>query len=573
MNNTTEKKKNFILQAGILAAAGIIVRIIGILYRSPLVLIIGDEGNGYYNTAYGIYTIILLVSSYSIPSAISKVIAARLSVNEYRNAYRLLIGAFIYVFIVGGAGSLFCFFCADKIVGASSAQVLKIFAPTVFLSGLLGTLRGYFQAHRTMVFTSVSQIIEQIANAVMSILMAYILTKNILKANETEYAIAGAKGSAIGTGAGVAVALIFMLMAYLANRGTFRTWVRDDRTKHLLGPWEVIKIIFGMVTPIVLSTCIYNLSIASNLKIYQNIMMNIKGVSEAIATTRYGLFSAKAMQIVNIPIAIAAAMSSAIIPTIAHTHERGEIAEGKTKIAYAIKITMLIAMPAAFGLFALSEPITILLYPQKASYLIVSKLIKALSVTVIFYCLSTLSNAILQATGNVNIPVINAAVSLVVQTAVLVGLLLHTELDLYSLVIATIVYSLMMCVLNGIAMKRRLGYNQEIIRSYILPFFASFWMGVFAVGCNQLITYLIRLRIGPDTMVGGVNNLIRLVITIVLAGLLYAVLVLHYGIATEKEILGMPKGRMIVKALRKIGIIQEYDIVTRKRNRQARNKN
>ena len=82
---TTKKKDGFILQAGILAAAGILCRIIGILYRSPLTSIIGDEGNGYYSTAYNFYTIILLVSSYSIPSAISKVIAGKLALKEYKN--------------------------------------------------------------------------------------------------------------------------------------------------------------------------------------------------------------------------------------------------------------------------------------------------------------------------------------------------------------------------------------------------------------------------------------------------------------------------------------------------------
>ena len=66
---------NYLKQAGILAAAGIICRIIGILYRSPLTTIIGDEGNGYYTSAYNIYTIVLLLSSYSIPSAVSKIIA------------------------------------------------------------------------------------------------------------------------------------------------------------------------------------------------------------------------------------------------------------------------------------------------------------------------------------------------------------------------------------------------------------------------------------------------------------------------------------------------------------------
>lgn len=565
------KKSNFIMQAGILASAGIIVRIIGILYRSPLVAIIGDEGNGYYNTAYAIYTIILLVSSYSIPAAISKVIAARLSIGEYRNAHRLFIGSFVYVIVMGGIGSLVCFFYADKLVGASSAQVLKIFAPTIFLSGLLGTFRGYFQAHHTMVYTSFSQIIEQILNAVVSIGAAYIFVISLKGFPDTEIAVGGAKGSAIGTGAGVFIALVFMAGAYFYNRPVFEKDIANDNSTNILTPFQIAKIIIGMVTPVVLSTCIYNLSTASNLKIYQGITERYYGFSEALATTSYGLFSGKAMQIVNIPIAISAAMSAAIIPTIAHTHERGEFKEGRQKIAYAIKVTMLIAMPSAFGLLALSEPITLLLYPQRASYLIVSSLIKGLSCTVIFYCLSTLSNAILQGTGNVNIPVFNAAISLVVQAIILVILLRTTDLGLYALVIATITYSFLMCVLNGIAMTIKLRYKQELIRSYLLPFLASALMYIVAASSNYLVSLLIRWAHGDNEMlISGLNNIVRLFVSIVFAGLSYAWLVLRFGIAREQEILMMPKGKTIAKLLKKLGLLHNQDIINRKRQERGK---
>ena len=100
-----KKKDGFIMQAGILAIAGIIVRIIGLLYNTPLVAIIGDEGNGYYNSAYYAYSIVLLISSYSIPSAVSKVIAPRLATKEYRNAHRIFLCAFLSVLVVGGIAS------------------------------------------------------------------------------------------------------------------------------------------------------------------------------------------------------------------------------------------------------------------------------------------------------------------------------------------------------------------------------------------------------------------------------------------------------------------------------------
>ncbi|MBP5299641.1 MAG: oligosaccharide flippase family protein, partial [Lachnospiraceae bacterium] len=135
---------NFIVQAGILAAAGIVSRIIGLLYRSPLASIIGDEGNGYYGAAYYWYTIILLVASYSIPSAISKVISQKLALKEYRNAHRVFKCAFVYVIVVGGIAATLCAVFAPKIVdGEAAAKVLRVFAPTIFFSGILGVLRGY----------------------------------------------------------------------------------------------------------------------------------------------------------------------------------------------------------------------------------------------------------------------------------------------------------------------------------------------------------------------------------------------------------------------------------------------
>ncbi len=536
------------MQAGILAMAGIIVRIIGILYRSPLVAIIGDEGNGYYNTAYAIYTIILLVSSYSIPSAISKVIAARLGVGEYKNAHRLFMGALLYVIIMGGIGSFVCFVYAGKLVGENSAHVLRIFAPTIFFSGILGTLRGYFQAHQTMVFTSYSQILEQIINASVSIGTAYIFVKALTQDGEAEttIAIGGAKGSAMGTGAGVLIALAFMLLVYFVNMSYFRKRRKKDRTKELLNPIQIGGIIFGMVTPVVLSTCIYNLSTASNLKIYQGIMQSDYGYTEAMATTAYGLFAGKAMQIINIPIAIASAMSSAIIPTIAHSHERGEYDSEKKKIASAIKATMIIAIPSAFCLLALSEPITLLLYPQRSSYLMVSGLIKALSVTVILYGLSTLGNAVLQGTGNVNIPVINAAIALGVQAGVLVLLLKYTDLGLYALVIATIVYSFMMCILNGLAMRFKLEYKQEFIKTICLPALAAICMFLAAFVANYVISIIIRYIYKDETLViTGLNNLIRLLISIVVALAVYGVLLIKLGAVTENEIKQMPGGTRI----------------------------
>ena len=548
------KKGGFIMQAGILAAAGIVCRLIGILYRSPLVAIIGDEGNGYYNTAYAIYTIILLVSSYSIPSALSKVIAARLAKREYRNAQRIFHCAFTYVVVVGGIGSAACFFGAELFVGQNSAAVLRVFAPTIFLSGLLGVLRGYFQAYRTMLQTSLSQILEQIFNAGISLLAAHLLMRAVTEQDTTTQAIYGATGSALGTGSGVLIALIFMGLIYRLNRPSIQKRVDRDRTKEVLSYGQVFAIIIGMVTPVILSTFIYNVNTVSNLKFYQELMQMFKGYSEVQATTNYGLYSGKAMQIINIPVAIASSMSAAIIPTIARTYEVHAREETNYKIAQAIKVTMLISIPCAVGLFVLAKPVVLLLYPQKATVDLVAALIRTMSAAVIFYALSTLTNAVLQGTGKVNKPVTHALFALIIQTVVLVPLLLYTNLDLYALCLATVLYSFIMCLMNGYAIRKHLNYKQEFFRTFGLPFFAALWMGAATAGVYYGLSKVMDLAggIGSELL----QNIICLVPSLIVAGIVYFAFVIKSGAIRKNELKSMPKGHLLLKIAQKLHLIR-----------------
>jgi stage V sporulation protein B len=407
-----------------------------------------------------------------------------------------------------------------------------------------------------MVQTSFSQIIEQIINASVSILAAIWLMSMVSDRDASTQAIYGAMGSAMGTGAGVLTALLFMAAVYAMNSKLFKRRRDRDKTKNELSYGQVFGLIFGMVTPVLLSTCIYNMSSATNLKLYCHIAEQINGYTEAQATTYYGLFSGKANQITNIPIALATAMSSAVIPTISATFERGEMKSTRRKIAAAIKTTMLISIPSAVGLAVLAKPLVYVLYPQQATLDTVARLLQMLAVSVVFYGLSTLSNAVLQGTGYVNKPVIHAAVALVIQAGVLIVLLLYTPMDLYALTIAAVVYSLCMCILNGISMRNKLGYKQEGLRTFILPAFCSLFMGAaaFAVysGMNQLM--ILAGAIEKGTM-NWLYNCICLVPSLLVAVIVYFALIIKTGAVTSRELAAMPKGGTLLKAARKLHLI------------------
>ena len=536
-------KGGFVMQAGILALAGIIVRIIGLLYKSPLNAIIGDLGAGYYSTAYNVYTIILLISSYSIPSAIAKVMSQKMAVGQYKNAQKLFRGALIYVVVIGGIASIITYFFAPILAKGQAATVLKVFVPTIFFSGILGVFRGYFQSRKNMVPTSISQILEQIANALVSILAAYLFMVLFAKADETSQAVFGAMGSAVGTGMGVVIGLLFMLWMYFKNRKAFRIDLEKDTTGIEDSYKTVFTTIFCVVTPFLLSTFIYNCSTVINMTIYQNVMMNVYKVTEAVTITMYGIFAYKAVTVANIPIALSSAMSSAMMPSVSASFAKGELEKTRAQVDKALNVTMLISIPSAMGLFALAKPVMRLLFPQAESLDMASYLLMAIAITVVFYSISTVTNAVLQGIGKVNIPVVHAAISVVLQVAVLVGLLMFTKLNLFALSVAMIVYSLSMCVLNQVAVKKYLGYKLSLKKTFVMPVVASIVMALFAGGAYYGVYYLLK------------SNLISLAVAVIIGVMVYFVLVLKCKIVTESELGNFPKGKMLVKIVKKLHLI------------------
>lgn len=539
-----KKQSSFLKQAAILGAAGILVRIIGMLYRSPLTAIISDEGNGYYGAAYNIYTIILLISSYSIPLAISKIISAKLALREYKNAHRVFICALWYVVIVGGIASLFTWFAADFLVEANSVPALKVLAPTILFSGILGVLRGYFQAHGSMLQTSVSQILEQLINAVVSVLAAWLLTRAYVgTANELLVPIEGAAGGALGTGAGVLTGLLFMVFVYLLNRSFVNRRLEKDQHTNVQSYKAIFKTILLMVTPVIFSTFIYNSITAIDSTLYYKISMYLKNWTEEQSAVQYGVFSGKYTVIINIPIALASSISSAMIPSVSADYETGDLKTTHARISEAIRFTMLLAIPATIGIGVLSYPIMALLFPQPETIVLASDLLRTGCICIIFYSLSTVTNAVLQGIGKVNIPMQNAAIALVIHLAALVPLLVFTDLDLYALLLGTVSYSLTMCILNDLSVRKYLGFCLDLKKSFLLPAIAAGIMGI----VTWASYYLVRIA--------GFGNILGLAVSVPLSVIVYFMAILGTKAITEDELSRFPKGGALIRLGKKLHLL------------------
>ena len=536
--------KKVVRQAAFLMAAQMISSVISLLYRSPLHSIMGSMGAGYYSYAYDWYTIILLIASYSIPSAVSKVMAERLAVGEYRNAQRVFHAALFYVLAVGGLGALIAFFLAPVFLREQPDAVLalRVLSPTILLSGILGCFRGYFQAHNTMKPTAISQVAEQIMNAVFSVLMASLLIRPY-KGNENLVGKYGAAGGTIGTGAGVITGLLVMLLVYYVNRGYINKRIKKDRTKDIESYREVFTDILFMVTPIIFATFIYNMTTVIDQKLFTNLML-AKDVAADEVNRLYGIFGYQYKPIINIPIALASATSTALIPAVASSMAERKKKDAAEKIEECIKLTMFLAIPSAVGLGVLSYPVMRVLYPSgdtKAAAILLSMG----AVSVVFYSFSTVTNGVLQGSGHAVIPVRNAAIAIGVNVIALLifdGLL---DFGVYGILLATILYSLCICVLNLLSLKKRLTFHTDLKNAYLIPLSCAAVMGA-AVG----VIYWLPAKLIPSVFDRYAASALLCVLAILAGVLIYIIMYTRFTGMTDDELRQVPMGTRMLQLLR-----------------------
>ncbi len=549
------KNSNALKQGSILAVASLVTRMIGMLYKIPLTYIIGSEGMTYYNTAYEIYNIALILSSLSIPVAVSKLISAKDQKKEYRYSARLFKVALVLGSITGGIAGLVVFIFADRLATfleyPSATYALKILGPTIFVVAVLGVLRGLFQGKKNMVPTAVSQVFEQVINAIVSIVAAVLFMS--AGAEDIKSAL-GAAGGTLGTFMGALSAVFFMAFIVKINEGYFKKQESKDPKEVRDTDFEIAKIVFITMLPIILSQLVYQLSGIVDTKIFGYYMRSI-GQSESVRATVYEAYSNKYRQLTNIPIAIATALSAAIIPTLSGLMSVDNVKEARLRVASSIKLNMIIAIPAAAGMGVLGPQIVYLLYGTYDEIGMGGSggaLLRIGSSAIIFFAFSTMTNGILQGISHMKTPVINAAISLVIHAGLLVFMLFALKLSQVALVIGNVSFALTVCILNWIALRRYLAYKQETLRTFLCPFAASLIMGVVVFAADAgLYALLTKLMNGQHY----IPNLIATLVSIVLGVIVYLLMLGVFKTVPEEELKEYPMGVRFIRIYKKLKLL------------------
>ncbi len=555
MGKSKRDGTNFLVQGSILAVASIISRIIGLVYRIPMTNIIGDVGNGYYSTAFDVYNVVLIISAYSLPQAVSKTVSAKVAKGQYRSVYQVLKGSLLFALIVGMAASLVVFFGAGYFTGTLlktpySVFALKVLGPALVVVAVLGVLRGFFQGLGTMMPSAVSQVIEQIINAVVSIWAAYVLfgygTRiGAVLGDAEHYGPAyGAMGGTLGTNLGSVAALLFMLFVFFVYMRVFRRRMRREKNTDVDSFAYTMKILVITIIPVLLSTTVYNISGIIDQGIFKHVAL-LQGYGEHKIDVWWGVFSGKYRLLTNVPIAISSAMAASSVPTLTMSFAENDMQMVKNQIHSVMRYVMVISFPCAVGLAVLGEPICRLLFPATADTApMAGTMLWAGALIVVFYSMSTLSNGLLQGIDKLNIPVINSIIALAAHVILLVVLMLFLRMNIYAVVVSSMFFALLMCILNARALSKYSGYKQEYKKTFIIPAIASVIMGAVTFGIYKGCFAVIK------------SNSVSTVIGICAAVFIYAAALLLLHGMDEEDLSHFPKGEFLVRIAKKLHLLR-----------------
>lgn len=527
------KKQNFLQGAAILTFGTLLVKLIGALYKIPMNRIIGTEGFGHFNVAYSIYNVLLMISSTGLPIAVSRMISEASTLGHKRQVqkiYSISLKVFLIIgFICTGGMLIFAPQLANIMRDPDAVWAIAALAPSVLFACIICPIRGYFQGQQYMTPTAISQIIEAVFKLIVGLGLVYVILGIGLGVAEA------AGGAIMGVTMGTVFAAIYLYWEYRKKRIRLTP---EDMSGPVKSTKATLKELLTLAVPITIGSAGLQIFNAIDTMIIQGRLQDAIGMTAREATAMFGTYSA-AQTFYMLPSALIAPLAISIIPSVTEALTLQNFRKARAAEESAIRMTALIGLPCAAGMAVLAGPIQAFAYDYDAETLSVAGPILALlGIAVIFNCMVTVTTAILQAHGRVNVPIYTTLVGGVVNIItdyVLIGM---GAIHIYGAAIATIAYCAVITILNILAMRGALQLPPRVLKQFVKPLVATAAMSVATYFTYEaLFSVLSSVTLA---MFGAVA----------VAVCVYFVLVYVMKIVTWEDCQLLPKSQTIAKLLR-----------------------
>lgn len=554
MNDQPIKKQTFLQGTAVLAMATVLVKLMGFLFKVPLNNIIGEDGFGYFNTAYDVYNVLLMISTTGLPVAMSRMISQAQTLGNHaqiKRIYRTSLYVFLTIGMVGSLGMLF--FCRQLSVmvttNENSWAAIAALAPCVLLICLVSAYRGFFQGQSNMTPTSVSQIFEAVTRLVVGLGLAWLVMKLtgeayvrmqviVLAPGETaqDYGdiTLAAGGAILGVTLGSLISVVYLHHKFRQSNQILSLGGGTAKSTR-----STMKELLSIAVPITLGSAGLQIINLFDTMIYMRRLTGALQWTEKMADSAKGVYNF-CQTVFALPCSFIPTITIAVIPAITASLTRKDLAEAKATSESSVRTMALIAMPCAAGLFVMAEPVIRLLcstYTEDKIQL-AATMLAILGLTVIFNSLVLLLNAIMQAHGDVVTPVVNMLIGGIIKIIVNYILVGQPNLNIVGAPIGTFICYISITALDLIAMKRHISARPAIFKNIIRPGLASAIMGAATFMVYRVLSNAIS------------SWKLACLLSLAFAVVLYAVLVVFLRCLTYEDCMLLPKGEKIAKILR-----------------------
>ncbi len=558
---SSSKKQTFLHGAALLAMATAVVKLVGALYKLPLKMVIGDEGYSYFSSAYDIYTVLLLVSTAGLPVAMSRMISQASSLNDSKQARRVYNTSRALFLGIGGISSalmlLFCKTLAQSQEQPDAWMAIFCLAPCAFFMGIISTYRGFFQGQGNMLPTSKSQILEAVVKLTVGLAAAVL----ILQLGGT--IPMAAAGAILGVTMSCFVSVFFLF-------GQFRRYadpeILAERQPMFCG--VTCKRLLAIAVPITIGAAGLQLLTVIETSLYMDRLVelletnrltsglvdvlqaevlsaNPQGLSTAdlnskIAANMKGIYNLS-QTIYNLPNSFITPITVSIIPAITAHLTLANDRQTKATEESAARITGLLSLPCAVGLMVMAQPVMGLLGGYTGEKLeLAGQLMGTLGISVFLHAIVLLTNAIMQAHGHANLPVVNMLCSGVFRLLVVFLLSGNPHIGILGVPIGTALCNLAICILNLFSMAKCVPQKPALVKNLLRAALPALIMGAVAYGSWQGLVYILGQNASRVILCGA---------PIALAACVYLVCVVLFKSITREDCLLLPKGERIAKLL------------------------
>lgn len=503
------KKQSLVKGTMILGITSVFAKFLGIFFRWPIIMLIGDEGIGYYQLCYPIYMCFIGIAS-GFPVAISKIISEKLALNDEGSTLDIVNKAFLLMLILGGGFTLLFALFPNALIELFNwdkktyYSLIGISIAPFFIS-IMSVLRGYFQGLHNMTPTAISQVIEQVGRVVFGVGLAYLfLDKGIEVA---------AGGAAFGAAAGAILGTIYLLFKYVRARKVQRLVKVKKSTRNMT---ELLT------TAIPISV---GALVGSIMSVIDSILVTGRlleaGFDSRNATVLYGQLTGKAQVLINVPLTLSLALGSSLIPIIAEAYILRRREDLASKINIALKLGITVAIPSFIGLYFLAGPIISLVFPNNDAG---GNILMFSAITIPFIIMTQITTSILQGTNHFYAPIKNLLLGCVIKVALTYYLVSIPSINIYGAIISSICTYVIIAILNIRLLYKKLDFRIDLYQLLLKPCICAIIMLATVVLSFEKVYNITQ------------NNKIACILAILVSGVVYIVTVLMTGMFKISDI-------------------------------------